>query len=201
MTRAIVLLGVTVLGTAGCTRIDNALASVPIFAFLRESPALDPYEAPRPAPVGSVPYQAPLGVADALPANTDVALTAYGARLTNPLARSPEALAYGKAMYDRHCLVCHGPAGEGNGPIIGQGKFPFASNLTLPVTIGRSDGYLYGIMRSGRGLMPAYGPRTSDVERWAIVHYLRQLQGQGAGMNSPQEAPTAGPTAGAQGRP
>src|SRR5690606_8399347 len=28
--------------TAGCTALDNALASVPFFAFLRESPSFDP---------------------------------------------------------------------------------------------------------------------------------------------------------------
>ena len=25
--------------------------------------------------------------------------------------------------------------------------------------------------------MPAYGPRTTVTERWAIVNYVRQLQG------------------------
>ena len=174
------LLVLVAVSMAGCTRIDNALASVPIFAFLREAPFFDPYEAPRPAPVGSVPYDAPGGVPDLVPANTDAALTEYGASLTNPIPVSEASLARGKVMFERHCLVCHGPAGQGNGPVIGAGKFPFATNLTLPVTAARSDGYLYGIMRVGRGLMPAYGGRTSDMDRWYIVNYVRQLQGGAA---------------------
>jgi hypothetical protein len=34
---------------SGCTRIDDALASVPGFMFMRNSPAFDPYAHPLPA--------------------------------------------------------------------------------------------------------------------------------------------------------
>jgi hypothetical protein len=64
-----------------------------------------------------------------------------------------------------------------------------APNLTLPVTVARTDGYIYAIMRAGRGLMPAYGPRMTHLERWATVNYLRQLQ-RAAGA-APQAAPPA----------
>ena len=173
----VLVLAVMATSLAGCTRIDNALASVPIFAFLHEAPFFDPYEAPRPAPPGSVPYSAPGGVADPLPANTDAAINEYAATLTNPVPVNAASLERGKLMYERHCLVCHGPAGLGDGPVIGQGKFPFATNLTLPATAARSDGYIHGIMRVGRGLMPAYGGRTTVMDRWYIVNYVRQLQG------------------------
>ena len=53
---------------------------------------------------------------------------------------------------------------------------PLAPNLTAPLTVGRTDGYLYALIWVGRGLMPAYGPRIPHRERWAIVHYVRQLQ-------------------------
>jgi mono/diheme cytochrome c family protein len=66
-------------------------------------------------------------------------------------------------------------------------------NLTLPVTVARSDGYIYAIIRAGRGLMPAYGPRMSHLERWATVNYLRQLQ-RSAGAQ-PQAATPAPATA------
>ena len=53
------------LACSGCTMLDNALAAIPVFAFLRSAPSFDPYEAPRPAPAGSVPFESPTG--DLLP--------------------------------------------------------------------------------------------------------------------------------------
>ena len=44
-----------------------------------------------------------------------------------------------------------------------------------------SDGYLYSIIRYGRGLMPRYGDKVYRHEdRWAVVNYVRQLQRAGA---------------------
>jgi len=170
---------VVALGTPGCTRIDNALASVPFLAFMRNAPSLDPYEAPRPAPPGSVPYSSPAG--ELLPPmeGTEAALIAFaaGPHGTNPLAPADSAaLVLGQVMYDRHCGVCHGETGQGNGPAVGPTKFPFAPNLVAPPTTDRPDGYIYAIIRAGRGLMPSYGARTTHLERWAMVNYLRRLQ-------------------------
>jgi mono/diheme cytochrome c family protein len=196
---ALLLLVLTLSSTA-CTRIDNALASVPIFAFLRNAPSFDPYEAPRGAPPGSVPFNAPNGVPDAPVAATDAAITAYGATLKNPMAADEAGLARGKLLFERHCLVCHGVQGAGDGPVIGPGKFPFATNLTLPATAARSDGYIYGMIRVGRGLMPAYGSRTSDVDRWQIVNYVRTLQRGAAATPGAAAAPAPAPAAQPQGR-
>ena len=171
-------------GLSGCTRIDNALASVPFLSFMRNSPALDPYEAPRPAPPGAVPYESPAGTVLPPMEGTDAALTAFAATPAgqNPLApNDPAALALGQLMFERHCSVCHGTDGRGNGPVTGEGKFPagLVPNLAAGAALGRSDGYVYGIIRAGRGLMPSYGARTTHIERWALVTYLNQLQAAG----------------------
>ena len=179
---------------SGCTQFENAMASIPVFSFLRDAPFFDPYEAPRPAPPNSVPFLSPAGespgpiVSTAIV--TDAGLTSFGARVQNPLAASDTAaLNRGKIMFDRHCMVCHGTQGSGGGPIVGPGKFPpLVPNLMLPQTVNRSDGYLYGIIAAGRGLMPAYGPRMNHLERWATVNYLRQLQRAG-GAAVPAAAP------------
>ena len=59
-------------------------------------------------------------------------------------------------------------------------KFPLliAYNLSGPVVAEFSDGYIYGIMRVGRGLMPPYGHQISHFDRWNIVNYIRVLQRQ-----------------------
>ena len=55
---------------------------------------------------------------------------------------------------------------------------------------GYTDGYLYSIIRYGRGLMPRYGDKVpSPANRWAIVNHLRALQ---AASPLPATAPTGG---------
>jgi mono/diheme cytochrome c family protein len=195
------LAGVTLLSiaaTPGCTRIDDALASVPTFAFMRNSPAFDPYEHPLPPAPGSVPFQSPNGpVLPPLEA-TEQALQAFAAGPwgQNPLAADdPSALALGRVMYDRHCAVCHGAQGGGDGPLVGEGKYPqgFVPSLVVAPATTLSDGYIYAVVRAGRGRMPAYGTRMTHTERWAVVTYMNSLQtAAGAVQPSPvQQSPMA----------
>ncbi len=170
-------LAITLAGTTACTQIDNALARVPVFAFLREAPFFDPYEMPRMAPPGSVPFESP-------------AASEYGRNPYTGVANDSAWIAYGQEMYTRHCFVCHGTEGAGDGPVIGPDVFPMGMSLITGNAPGRSDGYIYGIIRVGRGLMPAYGGRTTDAERWAIVNYVRRLQAAG-GAAAPAAAQPA----------
>jgi mono/diheme cytochrome c family protein len=183
---------------AGCTRFENAMATIPVFSFLRNAPFFDPYEAPRPAPYGSVPFNTPAGESLGPLEATESALNEFAGRIRNPYqANDTAALRTGQVMFERHCGVCHNNDGKGNGPIVGQGKFPMGPNLTLPATVGRSDGYIYGVIRAGRGLMPSYGPRMTHLERWATVIYLRELQ-RASGAQPAQTAAPAPTTTTAQ---
>ncbi len=172
----------TLAGT-GCTRLEYAAGGIPWLAYMRDAPFFDPYEAPRPAPAGTVAFDAPVGVVlTPIPA-TEAGLNEFaaGRNGTNPFAADSAFDALGQQMYERHCAVCHGSAGLGDGPIVqtdpAEQKYPpLAPNLVLPQTVARSDGYLYGLVWVGRGLMPAYGGRTTHRERWAIVNYVRRLQ-------------------------
>ena len=175
----LVVLALAMAPLTACTQFENMMASVPIFSYLRNAPSFDPYEAPRPAPYGSVPFNTPAGESLGPEESTEEGLNAFAATVKNPFQPGDTAaLRAGKVMFERECYVCHGPQAKGNGPIVGPGKFPMAPNLTLPQTVARSDGYIYAIIRAGRGLMPSYGPRVNHLERWAIVMYLRQLQAQ-----------------------
>ncbi len=50
------------------------------------------------------------------------------------------------------------------------------------MTRQRSDGYIYAVIRHGRGVMPRYGDKIRDpMDRWRVVRYVRQLQ-QGGGQ-------------------
>lgn len=194
-----------VLGLSGCTDfagydLDRAFGYVPWLAVLRESVAYDPYEMPRLPADGSIPVSTPAG--DLPPPFTQLQLDSAAATLTNPLPRSPEVLERGKLQYERTCAPCHGDQGAGNGPVVGPQKFPFAPPVNGGPTAARSDGYLYGVIRVGRGLMPAYGDRMTHEDRWAVVHYMRQLQGSAGAAPAPAQpaasapaAPAATPTA------
>jgi mono/diheme cytochrome c family protein len=185
--RAIVAV-VTIL-LPGCTRIDNTLAKVPIFAFMREAPSFDPYEHPLPPPPGSVPYISPNGEELAPMEASEAAFAAFESspQGRNPLgADDPAALALGRIMYERHCFVCHGADGSGNGPVAAAYPPGFVLPLNSGTALGRSDGYVYGVIRAGRGRMPAYGARMTHIERWAVVTYVNTLQG---GAVAPAAAP------------
>ena len=99
----------------------------------------------------------------------------------NPLAGNAEAIAAGKAAYDRACAGCHAPNGSGKG---GQGGgeyfYPPASNLTAPGTRDKTDAQLHYIVKHGLGFtgMPSYGARMDDQRIWGIVAYLRTLPPQ-----------------------
>lgn len=83
-------------------------------------------------------------------------------------------LALGKKSYDIFCQVCHGPAGAGDGPIIG--RFPNPPSLLAPRARALSDDQLYAIISNGQGLMPSYALQMLERDRWRAIAYLRWLQ-------------------------
>jgi mono/diheme cytochrome c family protein len=166
------------LALGGCTRIEGAMASVPFLDFMHNAPWFDPYEAPRVPPANSVPVAGPGEKWEPHVDNTDAAIKAWGDTMANPRPMSDAVLNEGAHEFQTFCAVCHGVHGEGDGPLVGTGKLPFATNLMLQTTIDRTDGYIYGMIREGRGLMPSYR-RIPPSQRWAIVNYVRHLQNGG----------------------
>lgn len=92
----------------------------------------------------------------------------------NPLPRTKENLLLGKAAYSNMCQVCHGPLGEGNGPVVG--KFPAPPSLQSERALSYSDGHIFHIATHGQNLMTGYEAYLYPKERWAVVHYIRALQ-------------------------
>jgi mono/diheme cytochrome c family protein len=96
------------------------------------------------------------------------------AGIPNPTPMSDASLLNGRKYFQINCAVCHGDAGMGDGPATKLGM-PGIS-LVTDITKGRTDGYIFGMIRNGRGLMPTYN-RIEDPDRWDVVNYLRGLQG------------------------
>lgn len=100
--------------------------------------------------------------------------------LPNPTPSSEESLANGKKFYQINCAVCHGMAGDGNGGLKKVNPaYGFSPSLLTESAKGRTDGYIWGMLRNGRGIMPSYN-RIEDLDRWDVVNYVRSLQKGGA---------------------
>jgi len=94
--------------------------------------------------------------------------------LANSVPADSGSVQRGRVYYQINCAVCHGRSGAGNGTATTLGMVP------MPLTSDRAkaftDGYIWGMMRNGRGLMPSYN-RIEERDRWDVVNYIRALQG------------------------
>lgn len=156
---------------------DDALKLVPWFDHMIKSQAISPYQradVPRYTVAGTVPIhrmERDWGEEFAR------GVTTTADAQVNPALADPAAtLARGDTLFQVFCAMCHGPSGNLGGSI---SHLTGAPSLLTDLARGRSDGYLYSIIRYGRGVMYRYGDKiTRPEDRWAVVNYVRQLQGQ-----------------------
>jgi len=102
-----------------------------------------------------------------------VPLTARFAQ--NPVPDTPEAIAAGKALYQKNCAVCHGPQGLGDGPAaFTLTPRPFNLQLHVPQ---HAPGEIYYWISDGVAStpMPAWKDQLSETERWELIRYLQAL--------------------------
>jgi len=94
-----------------------------------------------------------------------------------PIAGPPSRVDVGqsKAIYERQCLGCHGPAGLGDGPLAAT-LVPKPSDLSLHAR-WHSDEQLYWFITNGVAgtAMPAFRDRMPEADRWTVIPYLHQL--------------------------
>jgi mono/diheme cytochrome c family protein len=97
-----------------------------------------------------------------------------GEELINPIEPSPEALDRGQRVFETICFVCHGPEGEGNGPIIG--RFPNPASLLSEHARSYPDGRIFHVITHGQGLMPSHAVQVLPADRWKVILHVRRLQ-------------------------
>ena len=192
--RTLAALAVLMIPLTACTPMDNILGSI-FGRSMRDQRSFDPYENPRPAPVNSVPFAAgnyvaanggvklgqPEGASDVPPPFTQLDVLTqqpHVVKLVNPDTPNPENLARGEELFVRYCAVCHGETGDGVGCYIAEAGFPCAYPLVNEAVRGYTDGYIYGMIRVGRGIMPPYAHALTHYDRWNVINYIRQLQAE-----------------------
>jgi mono/diheme cytochrome c family protein len=176
------------LRVAAIALMPLALGACSWFTDFREQPSIKPWDsvadtiAPRGQPVNSVPVTGALTPGYAfgyapLPSVVDSMSVLVNPRDPARLsaAELDSSIANGHRYFQQNCAVCHGDAGMGNGPATKYG-LPGIS-IVFDITKTRTDGYIYGMMRNGRGVMPSYN-RIEEPDRWDVVNYVRGLQGK-----------------------
>jgi mono/diheme cytochrome c family protein len=184
------MIGLLMIST-GCTPLDDVMAGI-FGRSMRDQPSFDPYEDPLTAAEGSVPFAAgnlparigevnvgqPEGLEDVPRPFTALDVLNEAEVVTglqNPVEANSASLDRGEELFLRFCAPCHGPAADGISGYILMAGYPPYSLVTERVA-AFPDGYLYGMIRAGRGNMPAYGDRIAHFDRWNVVNYLRVLQ-------------------------
>ena len=151
------------------------------FTDFKDQPKVEPWESvadtvpPRGNPQNSVPIYGTAAPGFAYGREAAIATINEMSGIANPVAADARSLDNGRKLFQINCAPCHGPSGGGNGPAVRYGMAGIA--LTNDRVRGLSDGYIWGMIRNGRGLMPTYN-RIEERERWDVVNYVRGLQGR-----------------------
>ena len=155
------------------------------FTDFKQQPKIDPWETAndtipfRGQPQMSVPItgsaapgfiypETPMGLASNSPYNA----------IQNPVQADSASIQRGRVQFQINCAVCHGPLGMGNGPATKYGMPPIPIGAGTPAS-NYADGYIFGMIRNGRGFLPPYN-RVEEHDRWDIINYLRTVQGKNA---------------------
>jgi len=147
-------LGLLALGAA-CAALACSDSSPP------SAPAQPSAPAPAPSPAPQAPAAAPSAPAETASATPDPAR--------------------GKVQFENFCVSCHGPRGEGDGPV-GISLNPRPARLgDRAYMSGKTDDYLFQVIKNGGAsvgrspLMAPWGGSLSDAQIRDVIAYIRSL--------------------------
>jgi len=90
--------------------------------------------------------------------------------------------AKGKQIYELYCVTCHGPLGDGQGPV-GKGLNPPPRDFTkADFKYGGTDQDIFdvistgGAAKGGSPLMAPWGQVITEADRWSLVLYIHTLK-------------------------
>jgi mono/diheme cytochrome c family protein len=192
----LLLLLVVVATAALCWFVPERDVSQPNYDFLPEaqmvySPAYDTFSPNPNFRDGSTLRRPPAGTIARghLPLHYQPTLQdalRAGRELRNPFSESDTVRRErGGFVFAQYCQVCHGPLGQGNGPVTQRG-FPPPASLLADRAVQMKDGQMFHVLTYGQGNMPAFSTTLSADDRWSVILHVRLLQGP----YTPASAPT-----------
>jgi putative copper resistance protein D len=84
------------------------------------------------------------------------------------------SIANGAELFTANCIPCHGPQAKGNGVLAKTLPKQPVDLLTEPHTAMHTAGDFFHWLTYGRfnGIMPAFGEKFSEEERWDLLNFL-----------------------------
>lgn len=184
-------IAIVALLVSSCGSTDPLSPGTEFMPDMYTSPAYKPYEenanfqnSPGALPVvqgtisqGSIPNSAWNLNSEIYPyPNTPEGYEMAGLNLKNPILLNPQVIEEGKDLYTKFCTHCHGDAGDGNGSIVANGKFPSPGKYWDKVAAnGLNEGKMFHSITYGKGLMGQHASQLNKEERWKIIHYIQEL--------------------------
>jgi len=92
----------------------------------------------------------------------------------NPEPGDVTSATRGGMLFAQNCARCHGGGGKGDGPE-GVNLPSRPRDLTAPRVHGLADGEIFQTISAGRGYMPSWQSRLSELQIWDLVNYIRTL--------------------------
>jgi len=93
----------------------------------------------------------------------------------DPLPKTAEVIAAGRATFQANCAICHGSRGLGDGPAAFT-LSPRPVNLQVHIPQHAEGETFYWMSEGVAGTgMPAWKARLTEEERWQIIRYLQAL--------------------------
>jgi copper resistance protein D len=95
---------------------------------------------------------------------------------SNPIPPSAESVAKGKALFEHHCVACHGSGGKGDGIAVATLPSRPDDLSTLPPTPVFPDGVIAYRIAYGAEGMPAWKSVLAQNEIWDLLNFIRSLK-------------------------
>jgi putative copper export protein/mono/diheme cytochrome c family protein/peroxiredoxin len=102
----------------------------------------------------------------------------------SPVPYDTASVVRGAPLYAEHCAACHGPYGNGDGPV--ADSLPQRPpNLAARLSVRREGDLLWSIQRGIGGTpMPAFGERISEERLWDVLNFMRAQANVDAGRRT-----------------
>lgn len=152
----------------GCSNFElQRMVSQPKYLPYMENDFFDDHLAMRSPPIGAVSREAALREAVSGAGIEE----AFVDKIPVPITR--DLVQRGRKRFEIVCAACHGLLGDGDSVV--ATKMSLVAPPSLFNNPSRPDGYFYGVITEGYGLMPSYASVISPEDRWAVVAYFRAL--------------------------